>query len=102
MKAKNFTLLAILLCAMTANVNAQARKAPRNEHRRIAQGVKSGELTKHETKTLVHQQKEIRQDKKLAKADGQITHAERKQIKREEKIASRNIYRKKHNDKDRN
>ncbi len=93
--------MACLFCAFAINADAQARKTPRHEHRRIAQGVKSGELTKHETKTLVHQKREIQQDKKLAKGDGKVTRAERKRIKREEKKASHNIYRKKHNDKDR-
>ncbi|MEP6712252.1 MAG: hypothetical protein ABJA37_07550 [Ferruginibacter sp.] len=99
MKAsKIFAALSIMLITAGA-VNAQTVK---NEHHRIRQGVRSGELTRHETKTLVHQQKDIHQDKKEAKADGVVTGAEKREIKQDKRQASRSIYRKKHNNRDRN
>ena len=85
------TLAAAAFLLVTQATQAQTQPA------RIKQGVKSGELTKHETKTLVKQQKETRQDVKAAKADGTVTTAERKDIKQDKRQASRNIYRKKHN-----
>jgi hypothetical protein len=67
-----------------------------NQKRRIKRGVKSGELTKHETKKLLKEEKEIRKDEKEAKADGTVTKEERKEIRREEKKASKDIYKQKH------
>jgi hypothetical protein len=70
-----------------------------NQQARIAQGVKSGQLTPAETAKLEKQQKDIHQQ---AAADrkangGTLTASEKKQINREQNRASRNIYRKKHN-----
>lgn len=79
-------------------VTAQAQ----NEKSRIKHGVKNGELTKNETIKLVKQQKEIKQEVKVAKTDGIVTNAERKDIRQDKRKASRNIYVKKHNKKDRN
>lgn len=99
MKASKI-LAALSIMLITAGaVNAQTTK---NEHRRIRQGVRSGELTRRETKTLAEQQKDIREDRKEAKADGVVTGAERKEIKQDKRQASRSIYRKKHNRRDRN
>ncbi len=101
MKTKIFGLLAILFCVGLGSVNAQTVKTPHHERQRIKQGVKSGELTRGETKTLAMQQKDIHHDKKEARADGKVTHAERKHIRKDERKASRSIYRKKHNARER-
>jgi len=86
------TLLAftLVLFSVTAS-QAQTQRA------RIRHGVKSGELTRRETKTLVKQQVETRQDVKAAKADGVVTAAEKKEIKQDKRKSNRAIYRKKHN-----
>jgi predicted transglutaminase-like cysteine proteinase len=70
-----------------------------NQQARIAQGVKSGQLTAGETVKLEKQQQHInRQVAKDRKANGgTLTASEKKQINREQNRASRNIYRKKHN-----
>src|ERR1700704_4833980 len=70
-----------------------------NQQARIAQGVKSGQLTPAETAKLEKQQRNIH---KQVAADrkangGTLTASEKKQINREQNQASRNIYRKKHN-----
>ncbi len=101
MKTKFFAALAFLFFIGLANANAQTVKAPRHERQRIKQGVRSGELTRAETRNLVNQQRDIHQDRKEARADGTVTRAERKHIRRDERKASRSIYRKKHNKKDR-
>ncbi len=101
MKTKFFALLTILFCLGLGSVNAQTIKTPRHERQRIRQGAKSGELTKRETRTLAMQQKDIHHDKKEARSDGKVTHAERKHIRKDERKASRIIYRKKHNARDR-
>jgi hypothetical protein len=94
---------ALVLGAFFTSANAQTIKEKgKNQRHRIAQGVKSGELTKKETRNLVKDQREIRKDVKEAKADGVVTGAERKDIRQDQRQASRKIYRKKHNNRDRN
>jgi hypothetical protein len=70
-----------------------------NQQDRIAQGVKSGELTPSETAKLEKQQQSInKQVAKDRKANGgKLNASEKKQINKEQNHASRNIYRKKHN-----
>jgi hypothetical protein len=75
------------------------QKREQNQEKRIEQGVKSGQLTPNETGRLEAQQAKIKQDEERMKADGKLTKAERKKLKREQDRASKNIYRKKHNDK---
>jgi hypothetical protein len=66
---------------------------------RIAQGVKSGQLTPGETAKLEKQQQGInKQVAKDRKANGgTLTASEKKQVNKEQNQASRNIYKKKHN-----
>ncbi len=102
MKTKILFALAFLFCLNVSNANAQIRHRAQNQHQRIKQGVKSGELTKREANDLREDHKDLHQDVKLAKSDGKITAGERKIIKKEERKDSREIYRKKHNNRDRN
>ncbi len=99
MKTKLILPLILLLTVAAVSVNGQAiRKQSRNERARIAQGSRSGELTKAERVRLAGEQKEIRKDVRAAKTDdGHVGPRERKQIKREQRKASRHIYRAKHN-----
>jgi hypothetical protein len=70
-----------------------------NQQDRIAQGIKSGQLTAGETAKLENQQKGINQqvaaDRKAN--GGTLTTGEKTQINHEQNQASRNIYHKKHN-----
>jgi len=72
-----------------------------NQQDRIAQGIKSGQLTAGETAKLENQQKGI--NKQVAadrKANGgTLTASEKKQVNHEQNAASKNIYHKKHNAK---
>ncbi len=103
MRSVKFLSIAAILFGMSINsADAQVKHRAQNQKHRIKQGVKSGELTKKETKNIIADEKEIRQDVKLAKADGNVTAAEKKIILREQRKASREIYRKKHNSRDRN
>lgn len=102
MKTK-FLFITAIICALgMSTANAQIRNTAKHQHARIKQGVRSGELTKNETRNLVKDQKDIRQDVKSAKADGVITPGEKKEIRQDQRQASRKIYRKKHNNRDRN
>jgi hypothetical protein len=70
-----------------------------NQQDRIAQGIKSGQLTAGETAKLENQQKGINQQVSAdRKANGgRLTGGEKKQINKEQNQASKNIYNKKHN-----
>ena len=72
-----------------------------NQQDRIAQGVKSGQLTAGEAAKAEKQQKNI--NKQVAsdrKANGgTLTTSEKQQVNKEQNAASKNIYRKKHNSK---
>jgi hypothetical protein len=73
-----------------------------NQAQRIGQGVRSGELTRPETRRLVHGQRELRRDERRAKSDGVVTDRERARLQREADQQSRRIYRQKHDAQDRN
>ena len=63
---------------------------------RINQGVKSGELTHEEAQGLREDKRDIRQQKRAAKADGAVTGQERKQLHKSLNESSQNIYEEKH------
>jgi len=70
-----------------------------NQQDRIAQGIKSGQLTAGETAKLENQQKGINQQVSAdRKANGgKLTAGEKAQVNKEQNQASKNIYKKKHN-----
>jgi hypothetical protein len=70
-----------------------------NQQDRIAQGIKSGQLTAGETAKLENQQKGINQQVKADRAanGGKLTPGEKAQVNKEQNAASKNIYNKKHN-----
>ncbi|HEX4545848.1 MAG TPA: hypothetical protein VH110_05770 [Candidatus Acidoferrum sp.] len=72
-----------------------------NQQDRIAQGVKSGQLTAGETAKLENQQKGINRQVKADRAanGGKLTTGEKQQINKEQNGASKNISSKKHNAK---
>jgi hypothetical protein len=103
MKTKLIVPFILLLCVAVINANGQSiRKRSNNERERVTQGARSGELTKREAAKLRKEQKEIRKDVRVAKKDdGHIGPRERKHIRREQRKASRHIYRAKHNNRKR-
>lgn len=72
-----------------------------NQAQRIGRGVRSGELTRPETRRLVRGQRELRRDERAAKADGVVTSRERAGLQREANQQSRRIYRQKRDAQDR-
>jgi uncharacterized membrane protein YebE (DUF533 family) len=103
-------LLAAILAGMFIFVNAQTQDQPKpaktpritkkqvHQQERIKRGVKSGQLTKDETRKLEGEQAKIRNEKQAAKSDGNVTPQERRKIRHDQRKASRDIYRAKHND----
>lgn len=69
----------------------------RGERKRTAQGIKSGEITRREAIAIEKQARDVKQAKRAAAADGQITVKERAKIARQDKQLDRTINRKKHN-----
>jgi hypothetical protein len=88
--------------ANTANPgNSKVGQRQENQQDRIAQGIKSGQLTAGETAKLENQQKGINQQVKADRAanGGKLTSGEKQQVNKEQNAASKNIYNKKHNAK---
>ena len=70
-----------------------------NQQDRIAQGIKSGQLTPTEAAHLERREGAINKEVKTERAanGGTLTPAERRQVNRQENRTSKTIYRKKHN-----
>lgn len=90
-------MLAIIFGLGICTTNAQIKHRSLNQHHRINEGVKSGELMKTEAHHLRKDQRNVHQDVKAARYDGKITRRETKDIKKEERRNSREIYPKKYN-----
>ncbi len=80
---------------------SEVGKRQENQQDRIAQGVKSGQLTAGETAHLERNQarinRQIRRDRQAN--GGKLTPQEKAQINHEQNRQSRQIYRDKHNDR---
>lgn len=98
---KKLTLIITVLFISTT-VMAQSVKTPKinkkqkNQISRIEQGVKSGELTKKETKRLMKQEAKLQKHKRIAKSDGVVTKRERSKLNHEANKLSAKIYKQKH------
>jgi len=103
---KKLILLLGLIVGIIAVSNAQTtpvvRERQQAQTERIRQGVQSNELTRHEIKRLAAEQRHIQNEKKMAKSDGVVTGRERRQIRKDQRKANRNIYRQKHDGESRN
>lgn len=92
-------LAGLMLPAMAQN--SEVGKRAENQQDRIAQGVKSGQLTAHETAHLERNEArvnhEVRQDRRAN--GGKLTPAERAKVNRQQNRMSRQIYRDKHNNR---
>jgi hypothetical protein len=79
--------------------NNEVGQRRENQQDRIAQGVKSGQLTAGETAKLENQERGINQQVRADRAanGGKLTAGEKAQVNREQNRESRNIYNKKHN-----
>jgi uncharacterized membrane protein YebE (DUF533 family) len=95
-------LLATICFLFFATTNAQVNKRQQNQRSRTKQGVQSGEITKHEAKRIHTQQKHVQHMETKAKSDGVVTRKEKAKLNVAQNHASRSIYRKKHNKRDRN
>ncbi len=92
--AWTIVLSAAALPAMAGTPRIDARE--HNQRGRIAQGVRSGELTRPETRRLVRGEVRLHRHERIAKADGVVTRAERNRLHHNAERMSRRIYRQKH------
>ena len=93
--------MAIFAQAPAATTQPTINQRKENQQDRIAQGVKSGQLTAGETAKLEHQEAGINKEEKGMRAqdNGHLTKQDRKTIKQQQNQESKRIYRDKHNAK---
>ena len=103
MKRISSTLIAGAF-ALALSVGAAAAAGPQvNQQRRIAQGVRSGELTRPEARHLKRNAARVHRSIKRDRLDrGTFTPRERAKARKNLKRQSRAIYRQKHDAQDRN
>lgn len=94
-----FLVLGNAAQAGTRDPGVNARQ--HQQRARIQQGVRSGELTRRETRGLAADQRDIRQLERAYKSDGHLSATERVDLQREQNQASREIFRQKHDGQDR-
>ena len=87
--------------AFAANNDPGIDQREVNQQNRINQGVQSGQLTPKETGKLEAQQARIqqREDRMAARNSGNLTAKDKAKLTKQQNRASKNIYKKKHNDK---
>ena len=104
MNLTKLTLIATLsltTVALSAQTSQDINQRKENQQDRIAQGVKSGQLTAGETSHLEHQEAGINHEEKAMRAqdNGHLTKADKSVINKQQNQESRRIYRDKHNGK---
>jgi hypothetical protein len=79
--------------------NGETGQRQKDQQARIAQGMKSGQLTAGESARLERQQKGINQEKNGMRNEngGKLTGSDKALLNRQQNVASKNIYAKKHN-----
>lgn len=93
-------LSVIITLSMTAEANRNRNRENRQDGR-IAQGVKSGELTRRESRHLMHGQKKIDAFQKKAMADGELSAKEKYRLEKMQDRQSKKIHRQKHDEQSR-
>ncbi len=101
MKRVIVSILTGALLAGTATMafgDEKIKDRKQNQQKRIAQGVKSGQLTPRETGRIEHNEskinKEVRQDRKAN--GGNLTNKEKAKVNRQQNRVSKEIYNQKH------
>ena len=93
--------LFVVATAFAADNDPGIQQREINQQNRINQGVQSGQLTPREAGRLETQQARIqqREERMTARDGGQLTARDKAKLTRQQNKASRNIARKKHNDR---
>jgi hypothetical protein len=79
----------------------QVNQREKNQQNRIADGVKSGQLTPGETRRLERGEQRLQNNEKkdMAKDNGHLTKQDQRQLNKESNHMSKRIYKDKHNAK---
>ncbi|OSY88439.1 hypothetical protein WH52_06700 [Tenacibaculum holothuriorum] len=96
-----FLVIGFAFSGIAYSQTPKVDKRQNKQRTRIVNGVKSGELTAKETKQLAQQQSNIRKMERKAKRDGVVTKKEKVKLQKAQNKASRNIKRKKNNNRSR-
>jgi|GWRWMinimDraft_6_1066014.scaffolds.fasta_scaffold05774_3 hypothetical protein len=99
MKIKLITLTVFILAIGLNTAEAQQRQ--KIQRHRMAQGLRSGELTRPETRRIVRMQCNNHRLIRDARSDGFISRRERNIIRADRNKTSRVIFRSKHNNRER-
>ena len=95
----------LMLAGLLALPVAEAGSVDGREHRqreRIREGVRSGELTRHEAARLRREQTRVRREERRYRASGDsLSRRERRDLQRDLDRSSRHIRRQKHDGQDR-
>ncbi len=97
--ASTLAIAATMAQAQESNATINQRKA--DQQQRIAQGVRSGQMTAGETSHVEHQESAINHEERNMRAqdNGHLTRSDRSTIQHQQNQESRRIYRDKHNSK---
>lgn len=87
-------LAVISVPAMAGTPRLDARE--HNQRERIAQGVRSGELTRPEARRLISGERRLHRHERYAKSDGVVTPGERARLQQNANRMSKRIFRQKH------
>ena len=90
---------AAALLAVTLPADQKIAQRKENQQDRIAQGVKSGQLTAGETARLENREARLNKETRTDRAPngGKLTSTEKQQVNRQQNRMSRAIYKDKHN-----
>jgi len=99
MKKIVFAVLAGALLAVSLPADQTIHQRKENQQDRIAQGVKSGQLTAGETAHLEKQENALNKENRAERQfnGGKLTNGEKRQVNRQQNRMSHEIYRDKHN-----
>ena len=94
-----YLLLSLAAVAQTAPPPGTAGQRKANQQARIAQGVKSGQLTAHETANLERREASVNKEEHNMRAadNGKLTAADRTALNNRQNKISNSIYQDKHN-----
>lgn len=97
-------LATTMLFSAAALADAPSKRADARQHNqahRVSNGIQNGSLTRREAAVLTSQQAHIHRAERRFESDGTLTYGERARLEVRQNRASRNIYRKKHNQRSR-
>lgn len=91
----------LALPALAQETGAQIQQRKANQQARIAQGVRSGQLTRGETRNLETKERALNREERNMRAanGGRLTRTDRAKLQRQQNHLSRQIAAKKNNDR---